>query len=81
MTWKFKYDEENDETVVEWRSYSESFDGKITTRKGGYPADEDANEAVNSLLQSINSIPDALEATAEFRPGMIEYEHPESDQS
>lgn len=73
MMWKFTYDTDNDETTVEWRDYSESFDGKISSRVGGYPNNDEANEAVNKLLESINSIPEGLEATAEFRPGMIEY--------
>ena len=73
MTWIFEYDPESDETTVEWRGYSEAFDGQITSKRGGYPTHERANEAVNALLQSINSIPEGLEAVAEFRPGMIEY--------
>ena len=79
MKWVFDYDDETDETTVEWREYSETFDGKITSRIGGYPASDEANEAVNSLLQSINSIPEGLEATAEYRPGLIEYVYPDDN--
>ena len=81
MTWTFSYDSEADETTVEWRDYSETFDGKVTSIVGGYPDHDGANEAVNSILESINSIPVGLEAVAEFRPGMIEYTTAESDQS
>ena len=70
--WRFVYDPEVDKTTVEWRNYSEEFQGKITSTTGGYPDSDKANEAVNSILGSINSIPEGLEATAEFRPGMIE---------
>ena len=73
MTWKFEYDPEVDETTVEWRDYRESFDGKVTSKEAGYPNQDAANEAVNLVLESINSIPVGLEAVAEFRPGMIEY--------
>ena len=73
MTWTFAYDPETDETTVEWRDYSESFNGKVTSKIGGYPDYDGANEAVNSVLESINSIPVGLEAVSEFRPGMIEY--------
>ena len=79
MTWKFAYDPETDKTTVEWREYSETFDGEITSRIAGYPASYEANEAVNTLLQSINSIPEGLEAVAEFQPGMIEYIYPDED--
>ena len=78
--WRFVYDPDVDKTTVEWRDYNETFDGKITSFAGGYPNDNGANEAVNALLQSINSVPEGLEATAEFRPGMIEYVDSENDQ-
>ena len=73
MTWTFKYDSEMNETTVEWREFTETFDGKITSKTGGFPNHDGANDAVNSVLESINSIPVGLEAVAEFRPGMIEY--------
>ena len=73
MTWKFEYEPESDETLVKWRDYKERFDGEITSKNGAYPDHQGANEAVNAVLQSINSVPEGLEATAEFRPGMIEY--------
>lgn len=78
MTWTFRYDSDAEETTVEWREYSETFAGDITAHTGGFPTDDAATEAVNSLLQSINSIPEGLKAVAEFRPGMIEYESDES---
>ena len=79
--WTFEYEPETDETTVEWRDYSETFDGQVTSKTDGYPNNESANKAVNSILESINSIPVGLEAVAEFRPGMIQYTTVESDQS
>ena len=79
--WKFEYDHDKDKTTVEWRDYTETFDGQIEGTIGGYPETEAANDAVNALLQSINSVPEGLEAAAEFRPGMIEYERVGNDQS
>ena len=81
MTWTITYYDEEGKTIIEWRDYSESVDGRAINRQNGFPSSDAVNEAVNNILESINSVPEGLEAAQEFRPGMIEYQTVQSDSS
>jgi len=79
--WTFTYDADANETTIKWREYSETVSGRVVERSNGFPLSDDVNEAVNEILESINSVPDGLKATQEFRPAMIEYETVNDDPS
>ena len=56
--WYYIYDDDSEETTIGWERRGEegeeeeiTIDGRITHWKNGYPASEDAREAIAEIIQ------------------------------
>jgi len=78
MTWEYSYDEDSDETRIYWEEEEKTtIDGKITRWRNGYPASEEAREAIRDVLQTTDH-PTTVLMDYDMNFG---FEERESDQS
>ena len=78
MTWEFEFISSSDETVIYWDGNEQAtVDGKITHWKNGYPATDDAREAVAEAIQSAGT-PDRIRMQFDFNYGFSERDNEQS---
>lgn len=72
MTWEYSYDEDEDETTIYWDGEEQgTFNGKITRWRNGYPASDEAREAVAEAMQSAGT-PERIRMQFDFNYGFFE---------
>ena len=70
--WEYDYDESTDETAIYWAGEEQAtIDGKITSWVNGYPATDEAREAVANAIQSAGT-PDRIRMQYDFNYGFSE---------
>jgi len=72
MTWEYEYNNESDKTTLYWGGdeYA-TIDGKITRWQNGYPASDEAREAVAEAIQSAGT-PERVRMQFDFNFGFEE---------
>ena len=72
MTWQFEYDEDSDVTTLYWNDEEQgSVDGEITSWRNGYPASDEAREAVAEAIQGAGT-PERIRMQFDFNYGFEE---------
>ena len=72
MTWEYDHDEEADETRIYWNNTEQAtIAGRITQWRNGYPAGDEAREAVAQAIQDAGT-PDRIKMQYDFNYGFEE---------
>ena len=70
--WQFEYEPEEDVTTIYWSDKEQAtINGKITQLQNGYPATEQAREAIADAIQSAGT-PDRIRMQYDFNYGFTE---------
>ena len=70
--WEYYYDEDEDETLIYWDDeIVGTIDEEITKWQNGYPATDNAREAVAEVIQNAGT-PDRIRMQYEFNYGFEE---------
>ena len=77
--WAYYYDEGSDESTIYWRGDEQAtIDGPITRWRNGYPATDEAREAVAQAIQDAGT-PDRIRMQFDFNYGFERRDEAVSD--
>ena len=77
--WAYSYDENEDETAIYWDEDKVAvINGEITRWRDGYPATDEAREAVAEAIQSAGT-PERIRMQFDLNYGFSERDEPEQD--
>ena len=80
MSWTYYYDEASDKTTIYWDSNEQAtVSGEIVYWKNGYPASDEAREAVAEAIQSAGT-PERIRMQFDFNYGFEEITPEENDE-
>ena len=72
MTWEYEYNSDADETTIYWDGEEQgTVDGKISRWRNGYPATEEAREAIAQAIQDAGT-PERIRMQFDFNYGFSE---------